>query len=276
MGLVHGMLLAGASGVGKSTLLRSALVYYGAGAVALAPGMDESSSYLGLLDNPKYNFGNFDDIFFQPALNQWTATGHKELVNWLTKIYTECKEDVVNGRAIRYPVIGCDTYSAVGRLAYNATLAKFQRTEAPPAQSPDGAAFYSYLRLTMESSFRLFRAIRGLGAHLIMTSHTTEAEVSEIQKNEADVGSKKIMPDLPGGFKNMFPASFDLVFHVGVMIGKEGEKTVRKHYVQWQPDPKRPTKSRFPGLSENARIKADWAEINQRIEKAAAKMAEGS
>lgn len=272
--IVPSILLTGPSGVGKSTLLRGALLAEGSGAIALAPGLDEANSYYGMLDNPSYVFKGFDDVLYQPALGEHNATAVKELLEWLKKIYAEVSADVAAGKPPRYAVLGIDTInSAVGRASYNWTMAKFKRTEPPAAQSPDGAAFYGYLRLTQESIFRLMRAIRGLGVMWIVTAHPTEAEVSEILKTEADPSSKKIMPDMPGGFRNVMPAAFDFHFMVGVAVKEEGQgkdkKLVRKHYLQWLPDPKRPSKSRLPGLSTESRIPANWLELRKRIDDAA-------
>lgn len=277
MKLIHSLLLTGPSGIGKSTLIRRMLEVEGSGLVCMAPGDDERNSYYGL-DEGKYVLKGFDDPMFQPALKEWSATGHAELVKWLKEKYAEVKDDVNANKPPRYAVLAADTYSAIGRLAYNAALAKFQISEPPAAQSPNGASFYGYLRLTMESSIRLMRAIRGCGVHWVAAAHPTETEVSEIQKNEAEAGSKKIMPDIPGGFRNVLPSFFDLVLHMGVKLVKEVdpktklEVTKRVHYVQWLPDTKRPTKSRFPGLSDTGRIKADWVEIKSRVEAAAAKV----
>jgi hypothetical protein len=242
--------LTGASGTGKSTLVRGALEFYNSGAIALAPGKDEIDSYGKLPDNPSYVFGSFDDIMFQPSLKEkdWNiATGHVELIAWLRKVFLACKADADSGVPVRYKVLGVDTLSAVGRLAYNATLARFGLSEPPPAIGSSGAPFYSYLRGVLESSVRLMRAIRGLGVHWIVTAHPTEAEVTAIQQTEGSKISSKILPDLPGGIKNVLPSYFNVVLDVN--IDSDG-----KHYVRWGGDPKRVTKSRFGSLDKSPKI----------------------
>lgn len=264
----NSVLFTGASGAGKSTLLRGALEYYGSGLVVLAPGDDEIDSYIGLTGD-KYAFKGFDDVLFHPESKEWNATGHSDMVAWLKQRYTEIKSDVDGGKEPRYKVLAVDTVSAIGRLAYNATLAKFKYTEPPPSISPTGASFYGYLRITLESGIRLQRAIRGLGVHWIVASHPTEADVTPIQ---ALGGSKsKIMPDLPGGLKNVLPSYFTTVLDVG--IGTTG-----KHYVQWAGDPKRVTKSRLGPLSSTGKIelptgsRAAWETIAVALDKARAKL----
>lgn len=266
----NSVLLTGASGAGKSTLLRGALESYGSGLIVMAPGDDEVDSYIGL-SGDKYLFKGFDDVLFHAELKEFNATGHSDMVQWLKARYLEVKADVDSGKDPRYKVLAVDTISAIGRLAYNATLAKFKYTEPPPAQSPTGASFYGYLRITLESSVRMMRAIRGLGVHWIVASHPTEADVTPIQ---ALGGSKsKIMPDLPGGLKNVLPSYFTTVLDVG--IGSTG-----KHYVQWAGDPKRVTKSRLGPLSATGKIelptgsKAAWETIAVALDKARAKLSE--
>lgn len=240
------ILLTGASGTGKSSLIRGALLYYGSGAVVLAPGTDEMDSYLGL-ESDRYAYNGFDDIMFQPQNKEFNATGHSEMVTWLKQIYLEVKSDVDSGKSPRYAVLGVDTISAVGRMAYNATLAKFKLTEPPPAIGSSGAPFYSYLRIVLESGVRLMRAIRGLGVHWIVASHPTEAETTAIQQTQSAPSSSKIMPDLPGGFKNHLPSYFTTVLNVNI-------KSDGKHFVQWSGDPKRVTKSRLGSLSKDGII----------------------
>ncbi len=268
--LTHSVLLTGASGSGKSTLIRGALEHYGSGAILLAPGKDEIDSYHKLIDNKAYCFGAFDDILYQPSLGDKVATGHKEMVDWLKRIYLEVKSDVDAGIKPRYAVLGVDTLSAVGRLAYNATLARFNLTEPPPAIGSSGAPFYSYIRIVLESGVRLMRAIRGCGVHWVVAAHPTEAETTAIQQTEGAKLSSKIMPDLPGGFKNILPSFFNVVLDVNI-------DTNGKHYVRWSGDPKRVTKSRFgalgptPKLELPASAKDSWLTIANAIETAANK-----
>lgn len=271
MTVTHSVLLTGASGSGKSTIIRGALEHYGSGAVLLCPGKDEIDSYGKLYGNPNYLFGDFDDIFFQPALGDkdWNvATGHQDMVKWLRDVFVAVKADSDAGRPLRYRVLAVDTLSAVGRMAYNQTLARFKLSEPPPAIGSSGAPFYSYIRGVLESGVRLMRAIRGLGVHWIVASHPTSAEVTAIQQMENAKISEKIMPDLPGGFKNVLPSFFNTVLDVNI-------DTNGKHYVRWGGDPKRVTKSRFGALGPNPKIELPssglgaWTTIQTAVERAA-------
>ncbi len=267
--MTYSVCMTGASGVGKSTLIRGALETYGSGAVVLAPGTDEGDSYIGLLDNPKFKFQGFDDTLYQPALGDKVATGFTDMVRWLKAIYLEVKDDQSAGREPRYAVLGIDTLSAVGRLAYNQTLAKFGLSEPPAAIGSSGAPFYSYLRNVLESGVRLMRAIRGCGVHWVVASHPTEADATPIQ--QTDGVKSKIMPDLPGGFKNVLPSFFPVVLDIGIETGG-------KHYARWGGDPKRVTKSRFGPLGPTPKIelptgaKASWSAIATAIETAMSKL----
>lgn len=269
--LIQSVLLTGASGVGKSTLMRGALEYYKSGAVVLAPGTDERDSYLGL-ESDNYTYGAFDDVLFQPSLVPpiWNADGHQEMVKWLRELYLTLKSDVDSGKSPRYSVLAVDTLSAVGRLAFNATLSRFKLTEPPAAIGSSGAPFYSYLRMVLESGVRLMRAIRGLGVHLIVASHPTEAEATQIQQTQAAPNPSKIMPDLPGGFKNMLPSYFTTVLDVN--IGPKG------HFVRWAGDPRRVTKSRLGSLSPTGIIELPktalgaWTAVNTAVEAAMQKL----
>ena len=268
--LTHSVLLTGSSGSGKSTLIRGCLEHYGSGAVCLAPGIDELDGYGKLVGNPNFKFAGFDDILYQPALDKNSkATGHVEMVSWLREIYLEVKSDVDAGVAPRYAVLGVDTLSAVGRLAYNSTLSRFGLSEPPAAIGSSGAPFYSYIRNVLESGVRLMRAIRGCGVHWVVASHPTEAETTAIQQTEGAKLSSKIMPDLPGGFKNVLPSFFNVVLDVNI-------DTTGKHYVRWSGDPKRVTKSRFgslgsPKLELPNDAKGSWLVIAKAIEVAVEK-----
>jgi len=272
--LTHSVLLTGASGVGKSTLIRGALEHYGSGLVVLAPGTDEDMSYVGLLDNPAFKFRGFDDIEWQATDKNSKATGHSDMIKWLRERYAEVKSDVDAGKPPRYAVLGVDTLSAVGRLAYNATLARFNLTEPPPAIGSSGAPFYSYLRIILESGVRVMRGLRGLGVHWIVASHPTEAETTAIQQTANAPSGSKIMPDLPGGFKNQLPSFFTTVLDVNI-----GQKGV--HYVRWGGDQKRVTKSRLGDLGGDGKIdlpanaKLAWELLSGRVEVAMARLVNG-
>ena len=261
---IHNILLTGASGTGKSSLIRGAIEHYGSGALALALGEDELDSYLGL---GNVSIGTFDDPMFFPQYKEFNATGLKDLIEWLKNLYVDLKADVDAGKPPRYSVLGMDTISAVGRLAYNATLSNFKMTEAPPAIGSSGAPFYTYMRVNIESAIRIMRAIKGLGVHWIVASHPTEAETTAIQETKQYSGSSKIMPDLPGGIKNVIPAYFSTVLDINI-----SNKGV--HYARWQGDEKRVTKSRLGKLSATGVIDLPekpldaWKAIDSAVNKA--------
>jgi len=265
----YSILLTGASGVGKSTVIRGALETFGSGAIVLAPGSDEADSYLGLIGRPSFVFKGFDDTLYQPSLGDKVATGHTDMVRWLKAIYLEVRADVDAGKPPRYAVLGIDTLSAVGRLAYNATLSKFGLSEPPAAIGSSGAPFYSFLRNVLESGVRLMRAIRGCGVHWVVASHPTEAEVTAIQDTSGI--KSKIMPDLPGGFKNVLPSFFPVVLDIA--IDDKG-----KHFARWSGDPRRVTKSRFGALALTPKIelpsgaKNSWLAIQTAIDSAIEKL----
>lgn len=269
----YSVLLTGASGVGKSTIISGALETFGSGAIALAPGTDEMDSYLKFLSNPNFKFEGFDDTLYQPSIGDKIATGHTDMVKWLKAIYLEVRADVDAGKPPRYAVLGVDTLSAVGRLAYNATLSKFGYSEPPAAIGSSGAPFYSFLRNVLESGVRLMRAIRGCGVHWVVASHPTEAEVTAIQSG--DGVKNKIMPDLPGGFKNVLPSFFPVVLDIA--IDDKG-----KHFARWSGDPRRVTKSRFGPLAAGPKIdlpngaKESWLAIQTAIDNAVAKLTGGT
>lgn len=267
--LTHSILLTGPSGAGKSTFARGALVAEGSGLVLASP-LDELDSYYGL-EEPAYKMRHFDDADYLPseaADKIGIPTGLRDAVRWLRLRYAEVKDDFDAGKPPRYKVLVLDTVSAIGTLATNATMAKYGRNEPPAAMSPDGAAYYTYLRQRQEELLRLARAFRGFGVHLIALSHVTETDVKDTMVAKvADGTSRMNMPAVPGAFRAVLPSFFSTVLYAGVIPGKDG---ARVHYVQWKPDPKRPTKNRFGDLDTNDRIKNDWVSVTQKIEAAAA------
>jgi len=260
--------LTGPSGAGKSTFARGALVAAGSGLVLASP-LDELDSYFGL-EAPSYVFKSFDDAGYLPsesADNIGQPTGLRDAVRWLRLRYAEVAEDAAAGKPPRYKVLVIDTVSAMGILAVNAAMAKYGRNEPPAAMSPDGAAFYTYLRQRQEELLRLARAFRGFGTHLIALSHVVETDVKETVIAKVVEGQSRMnMPAVPGAFRAALPSFFSTVLYAGVVPGKEGKPL---HYVQWKADPKRPTKNRFGDLDVNDRIKNDWLTVTEKIEAAA-------
>lgn len=267
--LVHSILLIGPSGAGKSTFLRKALEAEGSGAVLASPG-DELDSYYGL-EGPNFAFKSIDDAEYLPSEipdKIGTPLGLTTGIRWLRFIYSVIKSDVEAGKPPRYAILGLDTVSAMGTLATNSAMAKYGRNEPPAAMSPDGAAFYTYLRMRQEELLRLARAFRGFGVHLIALSHVVESDVKETAVAKIVESTTKMnMPAVPGAFRAALPSFFSTVLYAGVMPGPNNS---RIHYVQWKADPKRPTKNRFGDLDTNDRIKNDWKAVTSRIEEAAA------
>ena len=267
--LIPSILLLGPSGAGKSSLIKQAMKARGSGLVIGAPGEDEKNSYADLLDVPGYQFRGFDDDEFQPLLGDWKATGYKAALTFLKEEARKLKEIREKKGVLPYSVLGLDTASALGRLAMNATYAEFKMHKPPPAQSPEGAAFYGFLRSRQEDIWRLARSIRSSGVVLIAASHTIEREVSEAANANAVKGAKSFVPDLPGGFRDSLPGYFDLVFHVGVKREKDPKDakapSVTRHYLQFRPSPNKPTKIRYGNWTESSAIPNDWSVIAKAI-----------
>lgn len=261
--IIHSILLLGPSGSGKSSFAAQAAAALGGAAIAIAPLDDERNSYVHLLDRPNYVIQGFDDSDYLPSIGERTADGHVNLLKWLRAVHGAVKSDVSGGGIPRYPLLILDTFSGMSRLAYNATLTKYNRTEAPKARGDDGAPFYGTLLQKNEEIMRITRAIHGLGVHLVVTSHVNEREnVSEAAVSVA--GPRMIVPAIGGGYRDIFPGTFDAVFHTGVQVvnGKS------QHFLRWQPDTKRPTKSRLGALGPAALLPNDWSVVRKLMDAA--------
>lgn len=273
-------LVLGPTGAGKSSFIRTALKALGSGAIALAPGEDEINSYSSIRDNPAFLFKGFDDPLFYPSLKESVVEGHAELLRWQKKIFLEVKEDIAAGKPPRYAAYAMDTATALGTLAYNATLVKSGRDTPPAAQSPDGAFFYTLLKQKLDEMFHIPRALKGLGVHWIAVGHVNERDTTEVSSAAVETKTKSIVAAIPGGYRDILPSFFDVVLHAGVATVKEKDAKgvdtlVDKHYLQWRPSAKRPTKSRFGSLSPNVKIPNNWKSLNEKIDAAIAEEAEG-
>lgn len=262
MALIQSWLITGASGVGKSTLARSAIVAEGSGFVLACPGSDELDSYYGL-----------DNVLLHGVSDFGDGEGWKELVSFLKQRFTEVRQDKLDGKEPRYKVAVFDTISGAGQFAASYTLKKFGRDSAPPALSPDGAAFYSFLRARQEEVCNYFRALKGYGVHIIALSHIGESDISSAQSADVPGGStiKVYTPLVPGAFKTVLPSYFSTVLHANVGKDKAGN---RVHYVGWKADGKKMAKSRLGLLSSEPFItlpaeENGWKIIKDLVEKAA-------
>lgn len=270
MNLPPTILLLGPPGSGKSTLARQALRAGGSGLIALAPGMDEYTSYREFGDNPAYKIVGFDDAEFYPMAGSRVATGYTTLLGWLRGVHKTLSEEKAKGEALRFNWLVTDTFSSMTTLAMNQTLAHIGVDEPPPAMSPSGAAFWGYQRNLCEALMRACRSIRGLGVGWIATCHVTEKEMKETSVANPDhaEGTKKhgIVPAISGGFRDVVAGGFDAVLHTGVL--RTAPDKPPTHYVQWQPSGRRPTKSRYGALGNGARIAANWGKLAEMMEKA--------
>jgi hypothetical protein len=272
------LLVLGPPNAGKSTLARKALEAEGGGYVMLAPGHDEYASYRMFKDNPQYIIRGYDDPEFFPQANEFKVEGFDRLIKELREAYAflQAHPPGTEGGATA-KVLVTDTFNSMSTLAMNKTYAKFKRSEAPPAMSPDGAAFWTYYRNLQESLMRICRAIRGCGLHWVATCHVAEKEMKEFGTANPEQASSKaagLVPAISGGFRDVFPAAFDLVLYAGVRkaVQKQPdgkEVPVTQHYLRWQPDPKRPTKSRYGSLGASGIIPNDWEGLMVKLEEAA-------
>lgn len=269
--LVHSLLITGPSGSGKSTFARKALEAEGSGLILAGPE-DELDSYFGL-DESSYVKKSIDDSFYTPSLKGVVGhsvgepSGLRDGIQWLRQKGMEVSAAVKSGKPSPYAVLVLDTVSFMGSLASNAAMHKYGHTHPPAAMSPDGAAFYTYLRMAQEELLRVARGFRGYGVHLIALSHEVETEVGDDKiAKEIQGKSKLYMPAVPGAFRTALPSFFSTVLHAGVM---PGDKDSRIHYLQWKPSSKMATKNRFGPLDKNDKILNDWVTVKGKIEAAA-------
>lgn len=261
----YSYLLLGPPGSGKSTLARQALQAAGSGLIALAPGLDEHASYERYVkDNPSFKVKGFDDPEYYPSASSWKVEGYDNLIAWLRGAYAACKAATDKGEPLPFQVLVTDTFNAMCGLAQNKTAAKLGMASPPPGKSPDGAAYWGDLKQNCEAIARACRVLKGVGLTWIATCHISEKEAKEtaiVNPEQVSQTKPTITPAIPGGFRDAMPAAFDIVLHTGVMKTAEGTK----HYLQWMPDAKRPTKSRLGSLAEQGKIAADWPKLQERI-----------
>lgn len=270
--LVHSILLMAPSGSGKSTFARGACEVEGSGLVLACP-QDELDSYYGL-EEPRYKFGHFDDGLYLPSAGVKMAKGLTDAIVWLKERY----EAVAAGKE-GYGVLVVDTVSAFGTLATNATMSKFGYDKPPAAISPEGSAYYTYLRNRQEELMRLARAFRGFGTHLVALCHVNEKDVGEVTIAKMEQGKTRMqVPAVPGAFNAALPGFFSTVLYGGIMKGKNNDKV---HYVQWKGDVNHGAKNRFGDLGTQDRLsmpnnpREAWLKVTNAIEKAAMAKLEG-
>lgn len=251
----HSILLLGQPGSGKSSFALKAAESEGSAVICLAPGLAEETSYRSLRGNPSFIVQGYDDPEFFPSTGTsgLKVQGYDKLLTDLRTTYSL----VASEQASKKPkVLVTDTFSAMSSLAMNKTYAKFNLVQPPAALSPDGAAFWGYYRNLQDQLVRIMRALRGSGMHWICTSHIDEKQIKESGTANPDAIEKiGIVPAIAGGFRNVFAGEFDLVMFARVEKGADNKPI---HYLQWQTDPKRPTKSRFAGLAPTGKIANDW------------------
>lgn len=258
----HSILLLGQPGSGKSSFAAKALAHEGSGVVALAPGMAEATSYIAFRNDPKFIIQGYDDPEFFPSLGAsgLKVEGYDKLLKDLKTVYALVAAESPGQKP---KVLVTDTFSSMSGLAMNKTYVKFNLVQPPAAMSPDGAAFWGYYRNLQDQLVRIMRVLRGSGLHWICTSHVDEKAIKESGVANPDQIEKiGIVPAIAGGFRNVFAGEFDLVMFARVEKDARGNPV---HYLQWQTDPKRPTKSRFPNLAPTGKIANDWKGFLEKV-----------
>lgn len=254
----------GPSGGGKSSLAASALRAEGSGVVLMAPGGDEVASYTEFLDRDGYKIEGFDDPEFMPLMGLKTTEGLKNAMQWANALRTKTKEAAEAGLPLPYKMLVIDRIDGFGQLSVNVMMKTCNITEAPAAQSPEGARYYTGLSNLLHQLMRPIRACKGYGMDVIIISHVVEKEVKKTSHAEV-VGGVAEVPNIPGtAFREALPGICDLVMYAGVarkgeLVNGRNNPTNPRHYLQWLPDPDRPTKSRLGPLSPDKLIPNEWA-----------------
>lgn len=230
--------------------------------VIAAPGNDELDSYYGLSN---VTSAWFDDL---------GGNGFGEMRSFLQEQLGKAAEAFKAGKEPPFKVAVMDTISGLGQLAMTATLRKFNKETPPAALSPDGAAFYGYIRNLQEQQIALFRAFKGYGVHVIGLTHIGEGEVTDANVAKENEGKVRVYtPLVPGSFKNLLTARFSTVLAAGIGRDKENK---RVHYLQWKADGKKMSKSRLGDLGETGYIVVDskdgWRQVKDAVEAAAEKL----
>ena len=261
----------GPSGAGKSSLCRDALLHEGSGVVLLAPGDAERVSYLEFEDNDAYQIGSFDDSEFFPTVGEWEATGQKNAVTALRNVASVLKKDREEGKPLRWRVLVLDSLSSFSHLSVNAMMAAMRLDDAPKAMSPEGARYYSGIRNKTEEVLRAARVCQGFGMHLLCTTHVTEKE-QKLGTGLATQISKTVhVPLMAGSIRDTVTQMFDLAVYAGIdtaneLVDGRNDPARPRFYVQWVPDPKRPTKWRGGVLSATDKLPNDWRVLRDAIE----------
>lgn len=259
-------LILGPSGAGKSSLLRSALEVEGSGMVLLAPGSVELNSYAGYANREGYYIKGFDDPGFLPTIGKRDTEGFALALTTLVALRSKLLEEPG-----KYRVLGVDTISGFAQLAVNMMLKRCRLDDAPAAQSPEGAQYYVGIKNLMNELMRALMACRDLGCHLIVTSHVSEKDVASTSMAEA--GGSAHVPLIPGAFREQLPGLFDLVMYAGVnkagrTVDGRNDPLNPRHYVQWVPDNRKPSKSRLGSLGSQLALPNEWGVIKPLAERA--------
>lgn len=263
-------LVLGPSGAGKSNLVRTALEYEGSGVVVMAPGDDESASYTQFGEG--FVIRGFDDPKFLPTAGIKSVGGLRSAMKLIVALAEKCGEALGTEEELPYKVLAIDRMDGVAQLAVNLMLKQCGLNVAPKAMGKDGAEYYVGLRNALHEFFRPVRACKGLGMHVIVTSHVDMKEVKETASAGA-IGEAQV-PLIPGSFREQLPGIFDLVVYAGVdrkaeLVDGKNDPKAPKHYVIWEPTLKQPfAKSRFGPLSKQKKLPNEWGIIKPLIDRA--------